>query len=268
MVDHEEKDIQENYFFDKPYLKDFLLAIHKKDFKKSQSILMLAEQEAPINFEEFLFRLFHFRYGWLKDEIKPLADVAELFFDSGAKVKHSEIYDDREMDLFQFAIQRSKQNLLDLLRVMLEYGADPNVNPCNNLPYVGLPAILGDWDIVLLLIQYGSEEKHDQYAISSWNRDPWNFQIPPEKFAEMIKNHRKKIQEGEIKKVRKVATFSIWPEERRIEKLMAHGWSKEKIKELFEKEKIERSVAKKFFNVPLTQENESKIFNVAGKNKR
>ena len=262
-------DPLENYVFVKPYQKDFLMAMNNKDLKQAQMILMLAEKESPINFEEFLFRLFHFRYGWLKDEVKPLADITELFLDCGAKVNYAEARYEGEPkeDLFDFAIQLSKPHLLDLTRLMLEYGADPNVNPLDNDPYVLLPSLRGYWDIVLLLIQFGSEEKFDQESISSWNTDSWNFQTPPEKFAEIIENERKKIKEGGIKKVMKVPTFSLWPEGQRIEKLMAHGWSKEKIEELMEKEKINRNVAKTFFNIPLAQNKEANSFSVVRKKK-
>jgi len=51
-----------------------------------------------------------------------------LLLDCGAKVDYKQKdFDNFMEDLFHFAVSLSKSYLMDLTRLMLKYGADPNV---------------------------------------------------------------------------------------------------------------------------------------------
>ena len=152
----------------------------------------------------------------MKDEVKPLADLVELFLDSGAKINYMETRNEPNFSyvesLFHCAVCLSRSNQTDLTRLMLEYGADPNVFICDGRSCVALPALDRKLDVVLLIMHFGSSEEFDKQAISCWNYgksddEEMNY------VTETIEKERKSIKElGEIQKVSKVPTFSLWPE--------------------------------------------------------
>ena len=131
---------------------------------------------------------------------------------------------------------------------MLEYGADPNVFICDGCSCVGLPSLNRKLDVILLLMNFGSSEKFDKEAIKCWNFGKSDDEEMCY-VTETIDKERKSFNElGEIQKVRKVPTFSLWPKDERIRKLETQGWSSEKIEELLESEKINANVVEKFIN--------------------
>ena len=235
-----------------PFQKELLRSLKKKDLQLAQKLVILEETKNPIQFEEIIYNCFFHRYCWLKDEVKPLANLVELFLDCGAKVDYQVterlpyMTKDHVESLFRCAVGLSKNNLTDLTRLMLEYGADPKVFICDGGPCVGLPSFQRHLDLVLLLMQFGSPEEFDEYAIEVWKPMADNDKEIAY-ITNCIQKERKSINEIGLKpKVIKVPTFSLWPEEERIKKLESNGWSSEKINELFESEKINSSVVQKF----------------------
>lgn len=270
-MEQKNDDILECYPKFTQFQKDLLRSLKKKDIQLAQKLILSEEKENPIKFEEIIYNCFYYHYCWLKDEVKPLADLVELFLDCGAKIDYMEAMEPNfpyDESLFHCAVCLSRAHQTHLTRLMLEYGADPNVYPCNGRPCVGLPALDRKLDVILLLMQFGSAEEFDIHAIECWNYGK-SDDVEMSYVTKTIETERKSLNNvGEIQKVRKVPTFSLWPEEERIKKLKTQGWSSEKITELFELEKINGSVVKNFVNSVPQKCNESIFYKRKLNNKK